>query len=441
MGTLMREYWLPALLSSEVRTADSDPLRVKLLGEDLIAFRDTFGKMGLVQNLCPHRGASLFFGRNEQGGLRCVYHGWKFDVTGKCVDMPNEPPESNFKDRVRARSYPCEERDDVVFVYMGPREVPPPLPRIEALEVSQGSSATARMTPANWLQVMEGAIDTVHAAFLHRGASEPEWFPEGSFEYYGLKQRWATLVSAETEDGAIYGAHRPGPEGSNYWRIGKFMFPFWATPGAGYMGWTVGDTAYVPMDDSHTMVFNISAKGPRIRSGGDRRPKPEEMPTELELLPNTTDWFGRFRAIYDEENDFLVNREQQRSLWSFAGMPYRTANEDMAVQVTMGPTLPREIENLGRSDAMIVRVRQRLLEAALAFAKHEAPPPAVDTPEAYLGRVGQVIIPEDADWLEHTAELRRPFVDNGAPDPLLSAGPGPASNGTRYMRHTRSPLF
>ncbi|MGH2470069.1 MAG: Rieske 2Fe-2S domain-containing protein, partial [Chloroflexota bacterium] len=131
MGGLMRQYWIPTLLSSELPAPDCDPLRVMVLGEQLIAFRDSNGKVGLVANACPHRGASLFFGRNEDCGLRCVYHGWKFDVSGECVDMPNEPAESNFKHKVRAVSYPCVERGGVVWAYMGPRSTPPPLPDFE----------------------------------------------------------------------------------------------------------------------------------------------------------------------------------------------------------------------------------------------------------------------------------------------------------------------
>src|SRR5919106_2020629 len=131
MGEVMRRYWMPAALSTELPNADSDPVRVRLLGENLIAFRDTNGQVGLVAENCPHRGASLFFGRNEEQGLRCVYHGWKFDTSGACVDMPNEPPESNFKHKVRLTAYPCVERGGVIWTYMGPRETPPPLPNIE----------------------------------------------------------------------------------------------------------------------------------------------------------------------------------------------------------------------------------------------------------------------------------------------------------------------
>src|SRR3954468_7657109 len=127
MGNLLRRYWTPALLSAEVPTPDSPPVRVRLLGEDMVAFRDTEGRVGLGANACPHRGASLFFGRNEEAGLRCVYHGWKFDVEGTCTDMPNEPAESDFKSKVKAVAYPCVERNGLIWTYMGPRETLPPL--------------------------------------------------------------------------------------------------------------------------------------------------------------------------------------------------------------------------------------------------------------------------------------------------------------------------
>src|SRR5579883_615110 len=152
MGKLMREYWIPAMLSSELPNPDSDPVRVLLLGEKLIGFRATDGSVGLIQNHCPHRGASLFFGRNEENGIRCVYHGWKFDVKGQCVDMPNEPAESNFKNKVKATAYPCVERGGVVWTYMGPRQTPPPLPDIEG-NMAADSVARAFQLPCNWLQI------------------------------------------------------------------------------------------------------------------------------------------------------------------------------------------------------------------------------------------------------------------------------------------------
>ncbi|MEK7214953.1 MAG: Rieske 2Fe-2S domain-containing protein, partial [Chloroflexota bacterium] len=130
MGELWRRFWLPAMSSSELPVADCPPVRLRLLGEDLIAFRSSDARVGLVANNCPHRGASLFFGRNEEQGLRCVYHGWKFALNGACVDMPNEPAESNFKSKVRVTAYPCREVNGIVWTYMGPAEFEPELPQL-----------------------------------------------------------------------------------------------------------------------------------------------------------------------------------------------------------------------------------------------------------------------------------------------------------------------
>src|SRR5437588_886753 len=133
MGDLMRQYWIPAMLSSELEEPDSTPVRLRLLGENLIAFRDSGGRVGMLGGACAHRGASLFFGRNEEGGLRCVYHGWKYDVAGQCLEMPNVPPEHDFAEQVKARAYRAVERNGIVFAYMGARREAPPLPAIEPL--------------------------------------------------------------------------------------------------------------------------------------------------------------------------------------------------------------------------------------------------------------------------------------------------------------------
>src|SRR5438067_6367644 len=161
MGSLLRQYWIPALMSSELPEPDGAPARVRLLGEDLIGFRTTSGAVGLIQNHCPHRGASLFFGRNEAEGLRCVYHGWKFDVRGRCLDMPIEPAGSTFKDKVRARAYPCIERGGLVWAYLGPRETPPTLLELEPTMLA-GSTIAVYQRACNWMQALEGDIDTGH---------------------------------------------------------------------------------------------------------------------------------------------------------------------------------------------------------------------------------------------------------------------------------------
>src|SRR5690349_10417624 len=169
MGELLRRYWIPACLTSEIDEPDGPPVRVRLLGEDLVAFRDTNGAVGLIEERCAHRGASLFYGRNEECGLRCTYHGWKFDVTGQCVDMPNEPEHSAFAKKVKLKSYPLVERGGVLWTYMGPPEKQPPLPEYEFATVPASQAYTSkRIQECNWLQAMEGGIDSSHVSFLHR---------------------------------------------------------------------------------------------------------------------------------------------------------------------------------------------------------------------------------------------------------------------------------
>src|SRR5215217_1739547 len=169
MGALFRRFWLPAMMPSEIPEADSPPVRLRLLGEDLVAFRDTSGTIGVVAENCPHRGASLFFGRNEDAGIRCVYHGWKFDASGACVDMPNEPPESNFKSKVKVTAYPCVERGGVIWTYMGPPESQPALPNLEWIRAPEGWCWVSKAyQECNYLQAIEGGLDTSHSSFIHR---------------------------------------------------------------------------------------------------------------------------------------------------------------------------------------------------------------------------------------------------------------------------------
>src|SRR6266550_2521932 len=236
MGSLMREYWVPALPSSEFPSADSPPKRMRLLGEDLVMFRDTNGEVGCFPQACPHRGASFFFGRNEEAGLRCVYHGWKFDVTGACVDMPSEPAASNFKTKVRALAYPCVERNGVVWAYMGARQTPPPLPDFSPNLVPEHNNAIKEMRECNFMQALEGDIDTVHAGFLHGGhvVAERDTTP-GTIGYYSAKTRSAVFHTRRHEIGATFAAVRPAEEDTEYWRTGHFLLPFYTLNGPGLL--------------------------------------------------------------------------------------------------------------------------------------------------------------------------------------------------------------
>ncbi|MBV9173577.1 MAG: Rieske 2Fe-2S domain-containing protein [Chloroflexi bacterium] len=415
MGNLMREYWVPALLASELPHPDCDPVRVLLLGEKLIGFRDSNGRPGLIQNNCPHRGASLFFGRNEECGLRCVYHGWKFDVDGNCIDMPNEPAESDFKTKVKAVTYPCQERGGIIWTYMGARTNPPPLPDLEPNMV-EGAQAVAFQLESNWLQILEGDIDTTHVGFLHYGGLSPDDQLPGTFSEYQLRQKHAHFEVIDTPGGVAYGARRPGPPGEHYWRIAQFCLPFYTFTPPGVLGLKKNSGARVPMDDEHTMTFFMNA--------GARRQPASGVTNAVwpEYLRNTTDWYGRFRFKPNLDNDFQVDRDLQRTGRGPAGYTgiESLLMQDAAMTTSMGPIFDRSKERLGSADAMVIQVRRRLLNAVKAHMERGVTPPGVDDPSVYQVRSGGVFLPADADWVESTRELRRAFVEHPELDPMLN---------------------
>jgi phthalate 4,5-dioxygenase oxygenase subunit len=414
MGQLMREYWVPAVRSDELPAPDCPPLRVKLLGEELVAFRATSGNVGLIRNSCPHRGASLFFGRNEEEGLRCVYHGWKFDTTGACVDMPSEPAESNFRNKVRATAYPCIERCDVVWTYMGSRTTPPPLPDLEPNMLEQGRYAvTNLMRECNWMQALEGDIDTVHVPFLHGGHRTVHNTTPGTTGYYSAREPAAHHKVVDTEYGVSYGAYRSAEEDTYYWRIAHFLFPFYTMTPTGVLGVRKQVRAWVPMDDEHTLYFSMGEPASRADIAGG-------PPTDE--LPRTTGWYGRFRARATVENDYEIDREKQRAMESYTGLPSITV-QDQAVTESMGTVYNRSREHLGTSDSMIIRTRRRLIEAVKAYHERSVLPPGVDDPAIYAQRSGEIILPRSADWWEATAEVRRAFVEHEklAPMPRVAA--------------------
>jgi phenylpropionate dioxygenase-like ring-hydroxylating dioxygenase large terminal subunit len=419
MGKLMRQYWLPAMLSSELPAPDSDPVRVLLLGEQLIAFRDSTGQVGLLANNCPHRGASLFFGRNEDAGLRCVYHGWKFDVSGTCTDMPNEPAESDFRTRVKAVAYPCRERGGIVWTYMGPRAEPPPLPDLEPnMLPADQLVVTAIQRECNWLQGLEGDLDTSHLAFLHLGAVDPERTTPGTFAHYTVKDRAPRYSVVDTEYGAMYGAYRPADAGRLYWRLAQFLFPFYAMIPTGVLGLQVLARAWVPMDDHHMLFFSMGSRPSMAQLPGANGVASRARPGE-DLLPNTSDWYGRFRLVANSSNDYRIDRDKQRRREDYTGIP-GIHTQDQAITESMGPIYDRSKERLGTSDVMVIRIRRRLIEAARALDERDVTPPGVDDPRVYRVRSGGVILPAGADWLTETAQLRQAFVSHPQLDPAIA---------------------
>jgi len=404
MGNLMRQYWVPAALSSELPEPDGAPLRVRLLGEDLIAFRVSSGAVGLIQNSCPHRGASLFYGRNEAEGLRCVYHGWKFDVGGRCVDMPIEPAESNFKQKVRAVTYPCVERCGLIWTYLGPRPTPPPMPELEATMLAD-NRIQVYQRDCNWIQALEGDIDTGHTVYLHLGGVDASEVPPDSWARYALADRAPRYEVTDTDSGVMYGAYRPAEADTNYWRIANFLFPFYAMIPTGVLGLEVRVRAWVPMDDAHTLAFLIThGAPPPPRNAGRQAVAPPET------LPNTTDWYGRFRCAADGTNDYLIDRKAQKTV-SFTGIG-SIHLQDQAVTESMGPVYDRTREHLGTSDAMVIRTRKRLLDAARALRDRGQIPPGVDDPRVYAVRSGGVVLPRGADWIEATQKLRTAWTEH-----------------------------
>jgi phenylpropionate dioxygenase-like ring-hydroxylating dioxygenase large terminal subunit len=225
MGEYMRQYWIPAAKSLEVKS-DGDPIRLLILGERLVAFRDTDGRVGIMDHRCPHRCASLFLGRNEEGGIRCVYHGWKFDVNGQCLEMPNVPIHQEFKEKVHARAYRTAERNGLIWVYMGHKQDdPPPLPMIEANLINE-AEIWCLQRECNWLQALEGDIDTSHVGFLHVGMLNIDDLDENHPMRPTILNRAPEYEVSTTEWGTMYGGFRMNDDGQMSWRVANFMYPF-----------------------------------------------------------------------------------------------------------------------------------------------------------------------------------------------------------------------
>jgi phenylpropionate dioxygenase-like ring-hydroxylating dioxygenase large terminal subunit len=400
MGTLLRQYWVPACLSSEL-IADGDPLRLMLLGEKLIAFRDSTGRIGILDHRCPHRCASLFFGRNEEGGLRCVYHGWKFDIEGNCLDMPNLPDGEDVRGKVKAHAYPAAERGGLAYVYMGERAVAPPLPAFEALLCPpEETLVTCRQRECNWVQALEGDLDPSHFSFLHTGAVKVEDIDPNHIERFQVMYRAPRYQVEQTDWGLMFASYRPADPSHTYYRYTQFAMPFWTMFPNGPLFDNILAQAWVPMDDTHTMTFTAlwKKKTPPLEftKHGTRIPGIDRL---CETLPNTADWFGRWRLTANQDNDYLIDRDSQRAD-SFTGI-WGVAPQDAAVTESMGEVSDRTLEHLVPSDQMIVLTRRRLVAAALALRDHGTVPPLVDDPEAAAtARAGDLICPESQSWLE-----------------------------------------
>jgi phenylpropionate dioxygenase-like ring-hydroxylating dioxygenase large terminal subunit len=397
MGEMMRQYWIPALMSSELER-DGAPLRLMLLGERLVAFRDSSGRVGVMDHRCPHRCASLFLGRNEENGIRCVYHGWKYDAEGNCVDMPNAPPHQDFKDKVKAKAYKVAERNGLVWVYMGARKEAPPLPEIEASLLPEAELQISFVQrECNWLQALEGDIDTSHFGFLHTGSVQPDDAAPDSLLRWTVVNRAPEYHMTDTPYGTMYCAYREAEKGQKYWRFANFLFPFWTQTPQGPFD-RVNTRAWVPMDDTHTMFVSLSWRGspPSMRPLKNGQLVPGSR-LGFDYLPNTTDWYGRWRLTQNPSNDWMIDRAAQKTE-SYTGIA-SIHGQDQAVTESMGAITDHEFENLGPSDIMIARTRRRLLRAARAFAKDGTVPPCVDEPGIYTAvRSGDFLADTKIAW-------------------------------------------
>jgi phthalate 4,5-dioxygenase oxygenase subunit len=368
MGNLMRQYWLSLATSDELE-ADGPQVRVRLLGENLVAFRTISGKIGLVDPFCPHRGTSLFFGRNEEEGIRCSYHAWKFDISGACIDQRGEPEENKFKSKFKVAAYPCVERGGIIWTYVGSREVPSSMPAIEANHSDGTSHVSRTLRYCNWLHALEGDIDTLHSEYLHGPAVvDISTMTPGTGMYYRHRLRAQFNYKVrETSFGTSYCAYRPAEEGTTYWRIARFLFPCFTMTPTPTAGSSQAVRMWVPLDDDHVMFWSIEASAQ------------ERSSRTHEYREDTSDWMGKHRPVQRIENDYLVDREDQKTE-SYTGIGGGFVIHDTMATESMGTTMDRSREHLGASYGMIIRTRKRLLDALRALEDDNIAPQVSMTP-------------------------------------------------------------
>ena len=387
MGELFRRYWVPALLAKELPEPDCPPVRVRLLGENLVAFRDTAGKLGLIGEFCAHRGVSLYFGRNEECGLRCPYHGWKYDADGNCVEVPSEPEDSNFRKKMKLKSYPCTERGGVIWTYMGPPEFKPALPELEwAMVPETHHFVSKRLQECNYLQAMEGGIDSSHVSFLHSDALNSDPLFRGSKgNEYNLKDRDPRFEVVRSEGGLLIGARRNAEEGSYYWRITQWLMPWYTIipPRANH---PIGGHAWVPIDDEHCWAWSVNYHPARPLTDKELAAMHGGDGIHVKYVP------GTFRPLANKDNDYLIDRAAQKADKTYSGVE-GIAMQDASLQESMGPIQDRSRENLASSDNGIILARQCLMKAALDLKKGIAPP-ALD-PVTHKVRSASVVLPRD----------------------------------------------
>jgi phthalate 4,5-dioxygenase oxygenase subunit len=405
MGAMMRHYWLPVLMVDELAEPGCPPVRTTLLGEKLVVFRDHKNRIGALEEFCAHRGASLFLGRNEgeesmdgQCGLRCVYHGWKYSYDGQCIDMPNEPPGKGFKEQVKLTAYPAREHGGVIWIYMGPTEAMPPLPEYEWTLVPDTHRFTSKRRHfTNYLQAVDGTLDSSHVTFLH--ADAPLWHPSWTHQMQGARKHVLSAPEVnvrQTDFGIVAGARRDGADGQDYWRITNWIMPSHVTVPRDDDE-PIGAHMFVPIDDETTWAWNISYVPERPLSHRERIFYAKGGHIHAETIP------GTFDPVRNKGNDYLINRDLQRTV-AFTGIS-GIVMQDAAVQESMGPIADRSREHLGSADVGLIMARRRLMSEARAL-RDEGKLPSGRDPQTHHLRSISAVLPKGADWVAETLALR-----------------------------------
>ncbi|WP_119155293.1 Rieske 2Fe-2S domain-containing protein [Caldimonas tepidiphila] len=397
MGRLMRRHWQPVCLLDEVSEPDGTPAKARLFGEDLVVFRDSDGRVGVMDEYCPHRRASLVFGRNEEGGLRCLYHGWKMDVEGNVLEMVSEPAASGMAEKVKHKAYPVKEWGGLVWAYMGPADTMPEFvpPRWAPTEDTRVSIAKV-LLPCNWAQILEGAIDSAHSSSLHSSDMVPA-------RVDGAKATANTWLRPSTDKaprmqvqrtgyGFRYAALRRPIQNAathDYVRSTVFVAPATALipPNNLYNVANIN----VPMDDTNTAFYFIAWGHPAQTPETETWRKFLRQTVGVDLTPD-------YRPLRTLENRFWQDREAMKAgnFTGITGFP----NQDVAMWVSMGPIADRSHDRLGASDLAIVEFRRQMLDAVRAFQAGE---PAIGTGEQAIPAeicAFQAIVPKTTDWRE-----------------------------------------
>jgi phthalate 4,5-dioxygenase len=402
MGNLMRRYWVPVMSSSEIADADGPQVRVQIMGEKLLAFRDTEGRPGLISEFCSHRGVSLFLGRNEEGGIRCSYHGLKFDITGQCLEVPSAP---HMCPKMGIAGYPCIERGGLVWAYMGPADKQPEPPEVEWCLVPEANRyITKRLQQCNYLQAMEGGIDTAHVSFVHRYEVDIDPMHRGTKAIDYIKADGNVKFEIEQHDGGLimYGK-RKGEIDSNYWRITQWLFP-WYTFIPPFGEHALGAHVWVPIDDENCWAWSINfhPNKPLSQEELDAMKSGKGIHVKYEA--------GSFRPAANKDNDYLIDRVAQKERRSYSGV-FGFSEQDASLQESMGPIQNHEAERILPTDKGISMARRMLIEGVKAV-QNGSEPPALKA-ASHRVRAAGVLLPLDEvpmEWAkEHLADaLKKP---------------------------------